>query len=100
MARLDIRRVQRHGRIRLVVELQSNYARDLPTVVVAPLIPIDDARALPYVNPIVEHRGQQFAVRLEQMLGIPVGELGQTMGSLSDREYEIATAINRLLFYV
>lgn len=100
MARFDIRRLKARVRVRFVVELQSDYMRDLPTVIVAPLVPIDELKPYPGINPAVDIEGRTFAIRLEQMAGVQTANLGEVVGNLSGRDYEIATAMNRLLFYV
>lgn len=100
MARLDVRRLKVRARVRLVLELQSNYMRHLPTVVVAPLISTDELKPYLGINPLIDLNGRAFAVRLEQMAGVQESNLGDAICGLSDREFEIATAINRLLFYV
>ena len=99
MARLDIRRLRGRGR-QIVVELQSDYARDLPTIVVAPIIPVDDLSPYPGINPRVRVDGIACAVRLDHIVGVAATRLGDRLGSLLDREFEIDAAINRLLFFV
>lgn len=100
MARLDVRRLKARARVRFVLELQSDYMRDLPTVVVAPLIPVDELNPYPGINPVVDVDGRSFAIRLEQIAGVQETNLGGLVSNLSEREFEIATAMNRLLFYV
>jgi toxin CcdB len=101
MARLDIRKLKgSKARVSLVVELQSDYMRDIPTILVAPVV--STKRRPPYevINPVIEVAGELMAIRLEEMAGVPVALLGDVAGSASHAENSIAVAINRLLFYV
>lgn len=100
MARLDVRRLKAKGRVTLVVEIQSDYMRELPTVVVAPLIKIKELKAYDLINPVIEIRGQAMAIRLEQMAGVPVGNLGDTVASARHAETAVSAALQRLLYYV
>jgi hypothetical protein len=100
MAQLDIRRLKAKGRVSLVAEIQSDYMRDLPTVLVAPLVKAAQLAPYDLINPIVEIGGERMAIRLEQMAGIQADDLGSVVMSIVDREDEISVALNRLLFYV
>jgi toxin CcdB len=100
MARLDVRRLRSKGRISLVVEIQSDYMRDLPTMLVAPVIAVSELKPYGLINPIVQINGKQMAVRLEQMAGVPVASLGDIVASLAGVEDELSVALHRLVFYV
>jgi hypothetical protein len=100
MARFDIRRLKTKGRINLVVEIQSDYMRDLPTVVVAPIVRVRDLKAYDLINPVIEVGGESMAIRMEQMAGVPATLLGDKIGSASGVEAKISVALQRLLFYV
>jgi hypothetical protein len=100
MARFDIRRLRVKARARFVVEIQSDYMRDIPTVLVAPVVSVKDLSPYALINPIVDVDGQKMALRLEQLAGVPAAALGQVVGSAADAEDSINVAINRLIFYV
>jgi len=101
MARLDVRRLRGpKTRVSLVLELQSDYMRDLPTVLVAPLIRVKQLRPYDGINPLLTVGGLEYAVRLEQMAGVPAAALGERVVSAGHLETSVSTAINRLLFYV
>jgi toxin CcdB len=100
MARLDVRRLKSKGRVTLVVEIQSDYMRGLPTVVVAPLIKTRELKPYDLINPVIEVAGQSMAIRLEQMAGVPAANLGDTVASAQHAETEVSVALQRLLFYV
>ena len=101
MARLDVRRLRGpKTRVNLVLELQSDYMRDLPTVLVAPLISVKHLRPYEGINPILKIGDAEYAVRLEQMAGVPAATLGERVSSAVHAEAGISTALNRLLFYV
>lgn len=99
MARLDVRRLKSKGPISLVLEIQSDLMRDLPTVLVAPLIETKALKPFSLINPLVEVGGRQMAVRLEQMVGAPAARLGEPVVSLRGIEHEVSVALGRLLFY-
>lgn len=101
MARLDIRKLRgSKGPTRLVVELQSDYMREIPTVIVAPLV--GTKRRPPYagINPVIEVAGEQMSIRLEEMVGVPTALLGDVAGSVAGAEHDVSVALNRLLFYL
>jgi hypothetical protein len=100
MARFDVRRLRTKTRISLVVELQSDYMREIPTVLVAPLVSTKQLKPYDLINPVVEIGGEKMALRLEQIAGIPAALLGDVVASVSEAEDAISVAINRLLFYV
>ncbi len=101
MARLDVRRMRGpKGRISLVVEIQSNFMRDIPTVLVAPLLLPKHLAPYADINPIVRIGEDDYAIRLEQMAGVSAAMLGDKITSLSEAEFRISTAINRLLYYM
>jgi hypothetical protein len=74
--------------------------RDLPTMLVAPIIAVNELKPYSLINPVIELDGKQMAVRLEQMAGIPVASLGDTVMSLAGLEDQLAVALHRLIFYV
>jgi CcdB protein len=100
MARLDVRRLKTKGRVSLVVEIQSDYMRDIPTVLVAPLVKTTQLPPYGQINPIVNIDGEELAIRLEQMAGISSDNMGSVVTSILHMEDEISVALNRLIFYV
>lgn len=100
MAQFDIRRLKTRNRAGLVVEIQSDYMRDIPTILVAPVVAVKDLKPYELINPIVEVRGEEMALRLEQMAGVPAAGLGALVASAADAEDRIAVALNKLLLYV
>ncbi len=97
MARLDVRRLKQVRGVTFALELQSELLVDIDTVVVAPLVPADALPPIAEVNPIVDVRGQQLAVRLEQLISLPRARLGDVAGNLLADEYRIMRALDRLL---
>jgi hypothetical protein len=101
MARLDVRRMRGpRTRVNLVVEIQSDYMRDIPTVLVAPLVATKQLKPYGDINPIVRIGEDEFAVRLEQMAGVSSAMLGDRIASLVEDEDRISAALNKLLYYV
>jgi hypothetical protein len=74
--------------------------RDIPTVLVAPLVGIEQRKPYDLINPLVEIGGQQMAIRLEELAGIPAALLGDRVASVADADDRISTALHRLMFYV
>lgn len=97
MARLEVRRLKQVRSITLALELQSELLDDIDTIVVAPLVPVRTLLPIREVNPIVKVREQEFAVRLEQLISMPKGRLGEVVGNLLADEYRIMRALDRLL---
>ena len=100
MARFDVRQLKTRNRANLVIEIQSDYMREIPTVLVAPVVPVKELKPYDLINPIIEIRGEKMALRLEQMAGVPAAGLGTLVASAVDAEDKIAVALNKLLFYV
>ena len=101
MARFDVRRMRGpKTRASLVVEMQSDYMRGIPTVLVAPLVSVKQLAPYNVINPIVEIGGEKLALRLEQMAGVSAAMLGERVASVLDAEDRISAALNRLLLYV
>lgn len=101
MARFDVRKLRGpRTSISLVVEIQSDYMRDIPTVIVAPLISVSQLKPYDLINPVVEVGGKQMAIRLEQLAGVPAASLGDRVAPLTIAEDRISTALHRLMFYV
>ena len=94
MARLDVRRLRTKGRVNFVVEIQSDCMREIPTVLVAPLVKVTQLAPYGLINPIVEIDGEKLAIRLEQMAGIQADNLGSLVASIANREDEISVALN------
>ena len=101
MARFDVRRLRgARNRVALVVEIQSDYMREIPTVLVAPLVNVKHLEPYDVINPIVDVGGERMAIRLEQLAGAPATALGDFVASVLHAEDKISIALNRLLFYV
>ncbi len=101
MARLDVRRMRGpKGRVSLVVEIQSNFMRDIPTVLVAPMLTPQQLAPYADINPIVRIGEDDYAIRLEQMAGVSSASLGEKVATLSEAEYRISEAISKLLHYL
>ena len=100
MARLDVCRLKLKGRVRYVLELQSDHMREIPTVLVAPIVSTKHLKSYSVINPVLEIDGEHMAARLEQMAGVPASSLGEVVLSLAGREGEISLALNKLIFYV
>lgn len=97
MARLDVRRLSQARGVSLVVEMQAELLDDIKTVVVIPLVPPKALPPIAEVNPLVTVKGQELAVRMEQIVSIPRSRLGAVVDNLTRDEYRIMRALDRLL---
>jgi toxin CcdB len=79
MARFDLHRL---GGV-LVVDLQHDLLDHLPTRVVAPLLPPDQAgQPVRDLHPIFEFDGGTHILALHQLAAVPRRELGPAIGTL------------------
>lgn len=97
MARLDVRKLTQARGVSLVLEMQAELLDDIKTVVVIPLIPLKSLPPIAEVNPVVSVKGQELAVRIEQIVSIPRSRLGVVVDNLTRDEYHIMRALDRLL---
>jgi toxin CcdB len=97
MARLDVRRLTQARGVSLVLEMQAELLDNIDTVVVTPLVPVRTLPPITEVNPLVMVKGQEMAVRLEQIVSLPRARLGAVIDNLTRDEYQIMRALDRLL---
>jgi len=82
---------------RLVLDLQSNIP-DLPTRVVAPLIPAETGPTpITILEPVFEIEGRLFALHTGELVAAPAHVLRSApVADLTDRSYEIKRALDML----
>ncbi len=82
---------------RLVLDLQSDIP-ELPTRVVAPLVPHGPSlKAISILEPIFEIGGRAYALHTAEMAAVPAALLrGDPVISLQARDYEIRRALDML----
>ena len=97
MARLDVRKLSQARGVSLVLEMQAELLDDITTVVVIPLVPLKSLPPIAEVNPVVSVKGQELAVRVEQIVSIPRTRLGAVVDNLTREDYRIMRAVDRLL---
>jgi toxin CcdB len=97
MARLDVRKLAQARGVSLVLEMQAELLDDIKTVVVIPLVPPKSLLPISEVNPVVVVKGQELAVRVEQIASIPRSRLGAVVDNLTRDEYRIMRSLDRLL---
>jgi len=82
---------------RLVVDLQSDFLRDLPTRVVAPLQPVEDVSwVIARLTPRFEVRGRLYVMTTQRLASIPLSDIGPSIADLSTRADEITAATDFL----
>lgn len=97
MKQYDVRAVEDEGGVAAVVILQSDHYADLPSVLVAPLIPAPSPQLYTGINPVFDVEGRSLGLKVEQTTAISRGRLGARLGSLEHRHTEILTAMDRLI---
>jgi toxin CcdB len=82
-----------------LVDIQSDLLRDLNTRVVVPLAKLADIGKKPMqtLTPVVDVDGQKYAMLIPQLAGIPVRDLGASVGSVVARRADIVAAVDFLV---
>lgn len=84
-----------------VVDVQADLLAALDSRMVAPLLPVQSAKATPKLltrlNPVVRFGGQQYAVLTNQMSNVSASRLRESVGSLADQRLTIVDAIDFLI---
>ena len=82
-----------------VIELQVDLLDDLPTRVVAPLVPVAIFRgAIPHLNPILEVDGIPHVLLTQQLAAIPRRALAAPpVSNAENARYEIIAAVDFLV---
>lgn len=94
VARFDLHRLEGV----LVVDLQHDLLDHLPTRVVAPLLPPDQAGTpVRDLNPVFEIEGAPHILAVHQLSAVPRRELGPAIGTLDGSYDAILRAIDILL---
>ena len=94
MAQFDVHRLSRG---RLVVDCQSGLLDYLASRFVVPLVPLDKAVPAKRLNPVFSIQGRDYVMLTEAAAAVPVRELGEIIGSLSDRSFEMTGAVDVLI---
>lgn len=81
-----------------VVVLQSDLVDYLPTRLVAPLVPIDEAPSkVDRLNPIVTIDGRQYLIAVHLAATVPARQIGPTEMMLRDYDFMIKAALDILI---
>lgn len=95
MARFDI--FQNESGAGYLLDVQSDLLSGLNTRVVVPLLPKSSAPSpAQRLNPVFEVDGQEVLMATQFMAAVPEGELRVDVGSLAERQHEIAAALDML----
>ena len=77
--------------------LQSGLLSDLHTTVIAPLVlETQFGRPATTLNPVFDVEGERVVLSVAELAGVSRPQLGEVVGSLADRRYEIIAAIDLL----
>jgi toxin CcdB len=82
-----------------VMNVQADLMSMLATVVVVPLLPVEDvATLMARLNPVFEIDGKRYAMATQAIGAVPRGELGASVGKIEgDKHYVITQALDMLL---
>lgn len=78
----------------LAVLVQADLLDTTQTRVVIPLLPVKAVNPNPKLHPIVEVAGKPYLVATELLGAVLAKELKQTIGSISDRQWDIRRALD------
>lgn len=96
MAQFDVHRLIPNGTF--VVDCQSDLLAELNTRFVVPLIRRDAApTAAQRLNPVFSISGAQHVMVTQFAAAVEVRELGEIVGSLTDRAFEVIGALDVLI---
>lgn len=80
-----------------LIELQSDLVSGLDAVIVAPLLPLASAGPLvKRLNPIMRIDGDDYVLRIEELVSLPRAALGNRIGSLKNQRDAMTAAIDLL----
>lgn len=81
-----------------VLDVQAELLNPLNTRVVVPLLPRQVAPVpARQLNPVFDIGGQPFVLMTQFVATVPLSELGDALGDLRHRDYEITRALDLLL---
>ena len=80
-----------------LLDVQSDLIGRLPTRVVVPLAPAGQFTAARHLNPIFEVEGRPVVMSTAEIAGVPLGAIGEKVGSLDAQRSEIIAAIDFLI---
>jgi toxin CcdB len=79
------------------VVLQDDMHETLRSRIVAPLVPLREAKHQPKgLCPVVQIEGEPLAVFLPSMAAVPIGTLGRPFGSLADHREALVRGLDLL----
>lgn len=98
MAQFDIHRNSAGPYPRFLMVLSHDVLGTLPTVVVAPLVPLEELgnRPMSRLLPVFEIDGVRHALLSVELAGVPRTVLGDPVMSAADRRYDILGALDFL----
>ncbi|HUD50016.1 CcdB family protein [Parvibaculum sp.] len=102
MAQFDLHQnpdIRTRAAMPYVIELQVDLLDDLPTCVVAPLVPAATFRgAIPHLNPILKVEGVPHVLLTQQLAAIPRRALAAPpVSNAEGTRYEIIAAVDFLV---
>jgi toxin CcdB len=96
MAKFDVFR--RRAGEGYLLDCQADLLSQLNTRFVVPLLPVEEApKPAARLNPVFELEGKSYAMMTQFAAAVLVGELGERVASLADRDIEIINALDMLI---
>lgn len=85
------------GQIPYLLILQAPLFDELATRVVAPLVPLRGfGKPLEHLTPVISVAGTSFVVSIAEIAGVPLTALGPKIDSVSDKRFDIISALDFL----
>ncbi len=94
--RLDVCRIEGRSPFRFAIILQADEFSFLHSRLVAPVVAPEGRLLLEGIHPEIDVDDFAYIVRLDQIAAMPVDRLGETVASVSDEDYTIQKALDRL----
>ena len=86
------------GGASLLCRVQTEFGRDIPTVLCAPVAPLADwGPAAPRLHIVFPLDGVPHVIVMTQLVAVSTTDLGPAIGDASDRRDEIVAAVDLLV---
>jgi len=99
MAQFDLYRYEgTNSSVSFLLDVQSDLLRDLASRVVIPLVRLSDfGLPIKKLNPVLSIDGVDHVMATSEITGLPIKELGQSVGNLAAYRQEIKDVVDFLM---
>ena len=98
MAQFDVYENSSPGsneRVPYLLDVQHDLLKHLKTRVVIPLV--RENKPISHLNPVVEIEGKRWMLSTQEMAGVPIGVLGKSVTSLTQKRDDIVHAVDFMI---